>query len=206
MKTQKKQIIISALLAVTASVSLAEVSVKIKRMYVDDNVYTPYYNVETEQDHEQGAAQRWIRVGVEYETSGGWIDELTLLQSAIASEHGSPAPVILAEEVTYMNVGPGNHYSYVYMHPNCVKRYNVEAKALDSAVRFSIGGEVVASEETSKHVKKGWAADPSFTVHNGHLLSESETPFWFINYDFKEIIKHQPHSNNSNAHQGHGSK
>jgi hypothetical protein len=206
MKAQKKQIIISVLLAVTACTSLAEVSVEIKRMYVDDNVYTPYYKVETEQDHEQGSAQRWIRIGVEYETSGGWIDELPILQSAIASEHGSPSPVILAEEVTYMNVGPGNHYSYVYMHPNCVKRYDVNAKELDSAALFSIDGKVVASEENSKDFKKGWATDPSFTVHNSHLLTESETPFCIINYDFKEIIKHQPHSNNGNAHQGHGSK
>ncbi len=196
-----KYILPALLLAQLGTSALAaekEVTIKIKRIYVDDNVYTPYYEIETEQDNNQGSAQRWVRLAVEYSTRGGWINELTLLHSALASDHGNSKQVILTEEVTYMHIGEGNHVSYVYLHPNCAKRYTVKAKQLDSAVTFSINGKIVATKETAKHADKGWSEGSDFTVHSGHLLNESETPFWFVNYDYKEMIKksstHNEHS------------
>ena len=171
----------------------AEVKIKIRSIAVDDNVYTPYYGIETEQTHDQGSAQRWVRLEVKYSTSGGWIDELAIKQLAIANEHGDKSPVILEANVTYLNVGPGNHVAYVYMHPNCVKRYDVKAKALNSAAIFSINGKVVAQEETARKTKAGWSTSGKYTIHEGHLLSEADTPFWFVNYDFKEMIQRTPH-------------
>jgi len=193
-----KYILSAILLAQLSASALAEdqVTVKIKRIYVDDNVYTPFYNIETEQDNNQGSAQRWVRLAVEYSTKGGWITELVIKHSALASEHGSSEQVILTEEVSYMHIGEGNHVSYVYMHPNCAKRYGVRAKELDSAVTFFIDGEIVASKETSKHADKQWVENSAFVVHPGHLLNEVETPFWFVNYDYKEMIK-------KSAHNGH---
>jgi len=199
MKTLHYKMIASTLLVTLAIMtSHAESTVKIKSIEVEDNVYTPYFNVETEQDHEQGASQRWLRLTVEYETDGDWIDELTVKHFALVGDHGSDKPVVLSEQTTYINIAPGNHVAYVYMHPNCVKRYDVENNEIDSAAAIVINGERVAYKETSKRIgKKGWPENPSLHVHPDHLLSENETPFWFINYDYKEMIKHSPH----NGHQ-----
>lgn len=189
-----KYMLPALVLAQLGTSALADgVSLKIRRIYVDDNVYTPYYRAETEQNHNQGSAQRWVRVAVEYSTSGGWIDELTIDHEALVYHHGSEQPVILTEKVAYVHIGEGNHVSYVYMHPNCVQRYDVRAKNVDIAITISIGGEEVASKKTNRKTKGNWTSDPKYKEQDGHLLRESETPFWFINYDFKEMIKHEPH-------------
>jgi len=186
-----KYILSAIVLAQFATTALAEekpIELKIRRIYVDDNVYTPFYTAETEQNHEPGSAQRWVRVAVEYSTSGGWIDELSISHKALVYHHGSETPVILDKKVGYMHVGTGNHISYVYMHPNCVQRYDVRAKNVDIAISISIDGKVVASKMTSKKTKGDWTANPDYKVSHSHLLDESETPFWFINYDYKEMI------------------
>ncbi len=174
------------------------VKLKIRRIHVDDNVYTPYYDAETEQDNEPGAAQRWLRLAVEYSTTGGWIDELSVRHLALVPNHNGEKAALLDEEVTYLNVGPGNHVSYVYMHPNCVKRYESKAKEVDSAVIFHIDEKIVGEKSTNKNKIKDWTKEQ--TTHTGHLLDESETPFWFINYDYKEMIKHRPHNGQGDHH------
>ncbi len=191
MKKHFKYFLSAVVLAQFGATALAgeDVEVKIRRIYIDDNVYTPYYKAETEQDHEPGAAQRWVRVAVEYSTSGGWIDEVTIDHKALVYHHGGSTPVILDRKVTYMHIGDGNHVSYVYMHPNCVQRYDVRAKNVDIAISISIDGKVVASKMTNKETKGDWTTDPEYKVSTSHLLDDSETPFWFINYDYKEMIK-----------------
>jgi len=186
-----KYILPAIVLAQFATTALAgeKVELKIRRIYVDDNVYTPYYTVETEQNHETGAAQRWVRVAVEYSTSGGWIDELAISHKALVYHHGSENPVILDKKVGYMHVGEGNHISYVYMHPNCVQRFDIRAKNVDIAITITVNGKEVASKMTTSKTKGDWTADPKYKKQDGHLLDESETPFWFINYDYKEMIK-----------------
>jgi hypothetical protein len=199
MKTLKYKMIASTILVTLAVMtSHAEATVKIKSIEVEDNVYTPYFNVETEQDHDQGASQRWLRLAVNYTTKGDWIDELTVKHFALVGDHGSDKPVVLSEQTTYINIAPGNHVAYVYMHPNCVKRYGVKDNKVDSAAAIVINGKQVAYEETSNRIgNKGWPNNSSLHVHPGHLLSEFETPFWFINYDYKEMTKHHSH----NGHQ-----
>ena len=200
MKAWKVNIIVPTLLAIMTSPGMAEVSLKIRDIEVEDNIYTPHYEAETELDHAPGASQRWIRLAVDYETRGGWINELTIQHLALAgSNFTCPSPVILTEEVTYINIAPGNHVSYVYMHPNSVERYKQRAKKLDVAVRFISNGEVIATQRTNKGGKGDWTTDPTKHLHEGYLLSESETPFWFINYDHKEVIKHTPHPGSTNA-------
>ncbi len=186
-----KYILAALVLAQFGANALAgeNVKLKIRRIYVDDNVYTPYYAAETEQNHEPGAAQRWVRVAVEYSTSDGWIDELTIDHKALVYHHGGSTPVILSKKVTYMHVGDGNHVSYVYMHPNCVQRYDVRAKNVDIAISISIDGKVVASKMTNRKTKGDWPDNPDYKVSSSHLMDDSETPFWFINYDYKEQIK-----------------
>jgi hypothetical protein len=56
------------------TVAEKEVKITIRDVKVEDTVYTPYYEIQTEQDHKQGSAQRWIRLGVYFTTEGGWID------------------------------------------------------------------------------------------------------------------------------------
>ena len=177
----------------TAARAEEDVTLKIRRIYVADNIYTPFYDAQTEQNHEPGSAQRWVRVAVEYSTSGGWVDELTIDHRALVYHHGSEQPVILSEAVTYAHVGKGNHVSYVYMHPNCVQRYDVRAKNVDIAIQISIDGKPIAAEKTNRKTKGDWPENPKYKVSGSHLLNESETPFWFINYDHKEMIKHESH-------------
>lgn len=190
-----KHILATTVMVLFATTALAgeKVEVKIRRIYVDDNAYTPYYTVETEQNHDQGASQRWVRLAVEYTTRGGWIDELTIDHKALVYHHGGSSPVILDKKVSYMHIAEGSHISYVYMHPNCVKRYDVRAKNVDVAISISIGGKVVASETSNKKTKGDWSNDPKYQTSSSHLLDDSETPFWFINYDYKEMIKDSRH-------------
>ena len=185
-----KYILTALILSQFANPALAEknATVKIRRIHVDDNVYTPYYGIETEQNHEPGSAQRWVRVAVEYSTSGGWINEISINHKALVYRHGSKLPVILDRAVNYMHIKKGNHVSYVYMHPNCVQRYEVRAKNVDIAITISIDGKEVASKMTNQETKGDWPKNPKYKVSTSHLLDESETPFWFVNYDYKEMI------------------
>jgi hypothetical protein len=181
----------------TATAIAEDIKVDITRVSVEDNIYTPYYQAQTVLDHQQGSAQKWLQLHVEYTTSGGWIDELHIEQLALVSDSNMDGPIILEEGVTYINVKPGDHYANVYMHPSLVERYGVDSFNVDSAVIFKIGDNVVAQAETTKQVEKGWSDDEDAMVHKGHLLNHAETPFWFINYDFKEIIKRDPHEHDS---------
>lgn len=194
MKTKHK-VVSGILLSVLAGSTLAEtaeneeVKITINDIRIEDTVYTPYYEVETEQDHKQGSAQRWIRLGVYFTTEGGWIDEIDVKQMAYFNRGEGEKNLKLSEWVHYVNLEPGDHYVYVYLHPSYVKRYGIDASDLDSAAVISIDGKVIAQMETSKNVKEGWSAYSNGTTVKGYLLNHAETPFWFINYDFKEIIK-----------------
>ncbi len=174
---------------VFAAQSDQAIKVTIKDIRVEDSVYTPYYEVQTEQDHQQGAAARWIRLGVYFTTEGGWIDELDVTQMATKKTDGDTPGVVLAETVHYINLEPGDHYVYVYLHPSYVKRYEIDEFDLDSAAVISVGGKEMARRESAKHAEAGWSARADDGMEKGYLLNHAETPFWFINYDFKEIIR-----------------
>jgi|GEM_PF-5721031 len=169
------------------TVAEKEVKITIRDLKVEDTVYTPYYDIQTEQNHEQGAAQKWIRLGVYFTTEGGWIDEIDVTQMAAINREGGD-PLLLSESVHYINIEPGDHYVYVYLHPSYVKRYEIDAFDVDSAAKIVMNGKVVASREISKRMEKNWSSDTDKPFKR-FLLNHAETPFWFVNYDFKEIIK-----------------
>lgn len=194
MRTKTVGVLVSLIVAGYAFSAHSEIKVTINEVKVEDTVYTPYYNVQTEQDHEQGAASRWIRLGVYFTTEGGWIDEIDISQIAAIKKGDDEKGLMLFERVHYINLSPGDHYAYVYLHPSYVKRYDVDAFDLDTAATISINGEVVAKKETDRHFKEGWSSSDEAVNAKGYLLNHKETPFWFINYDFKEIIKEQDHS------------
>lgn len=173
--------------AVCSTVADEEVKITIRDLKIEDMVYTPYYEIQTEQDHKQGAAQKWIRLGVYFTTEGGWIDEIDITQMA-AINRKNAEPLVLSESVHYINIEPGDHYVYVYLHPSYVKRYEIDAFDLDSAAKILMNGNVVALKESSKRMEKSWSADTDRPMKR-FLLNHAETPFWFVNYDFKEIIK-----------------
>lgn len=174
---------------VSNAVADEDVKITINEVKVEDTVYTPYYAIQTEQDHKQGSAQRWIRLGVYFTTEGGWIDEIDVTQMAAISRKDAE-PLVLSETVHYINIEPGDHYVYVYLHPSYVKRYGIDAFDVDSAANISINGKVTVSRETNKRVEKNWSTNSGKQL-KGFLLNHAETPFWFVNYDFKEIIKRQ---------------
>ena len=68
-----RYIVGAAAWAVVGVSSAQEVKIKIDSISVEDTVYTPYYEVVTEQDHQQGSSERWIRLGVYFTTEGGWM-------------------------------------------------------------------------------------------------------------------------------------
>jgi len=193
-QTRKTAALLAGLLAAPAAFAAQKTAPKvtITDISVEDNIYTPFYEARTVLDHQQGSSQKWLQLHVEYTTEGGWIDELTIDQSALVREEGMP-PVVVDEEVSYINIKPGDHYANVYMHPHLVERYGVDSYEVDTAAVIRINGKEVARAETTKQAKKGWEADIDAIPHKGHLLSHDETPFWFINYDFKEIIKKDQH-------------
>lgn len=174
----------------TTAPAATEVKVEINEIKIEGTVYTPYYEVNTEQDHEQGAGRKWIRLGVYFTTEGGWIDELDVTQMALL-DCGSKSCLALAETVNYINIEPGDHVVYVYLHPSYVKRYDIDDFDLDAAAMLKIDGRTVAEMETTRRFEKGWSKGNIAAGARGYLLNHAETPFWFINYDFKEIIKRQ---------------
>ena len=168
----------------------AEIKVEITDIKIEDTVYTPYYEVETEQDHQQGAGKKWIRLGVYFTTKGGWIDELDVTQTALL-DCGSKSCLSLTETVHYINIEPGDHVVYAYLHPSYVERYEIDAFDLDSAAVIKIDGKTVAEKETRRRFKEGWSKGELAANAKGYLLNHAETPFWFINYDFMEVIKRE---------------
>ncbi|MDF7801414.1 hypothetical protein P4C99_18195 [Pontiellaceae bacterium B1224] len=174
--------------AVSSVIADQDVKITIKEVKAEDTVYTPYYEIQTEQDHKQGAAQKWIRLGVYFTTEGGWIDEIDVTQMAML-DCDSKSCLALAETVHYINIEPGDHVVYVYLHPSYVKRYQIDAFDLDSAAVIHIDGKQVAAMETSRRFEEGWSKGGMPSTAKSYLLNHAETPFWFINYDFKEIIK-----------------
>lgn len=182
-----------ALVLTCASVVLgaSDVKIEVQDLEIEDNVYTPFYEVRTEQENQQGAAQKWIRFTVRFTTSGGWIDELDVKQLAISRGLDEEKVAILSDEVAYVNLKPGDHHIQVYLHPSYVERFEIDSSDLDSAVEFRIDGNLVAEAETSGHAKKGWSKYADKFARTGYLLNDAETPFWYVNYDFKEIIKHK---------------
>ncbi len=178
------------ILAGLTTAHAAEITVEINELKVEDTVYTPYYTVSTEREHNPGAAQKWVRLGVYFTTSGGWIDELDVTQIAML-DCGDQSCLALAETVHYINIEPGDHVVYVYLHPSYVKRYDVDEFDLDTAAVIRIDGRTVAEKETHRRFEEGWSQGDVASSAQGYLLNHAETPFWFINYDFKEIIKRQ---------------
>ena len=179
----------AAVLGLDVSAADQGIKIEIEKITVEDMVYTPFYRVDTEQDHEPGSAARWIRLGVYFRTEGGWIDELEITQMALKPIVDTGKKVVLAETVQYINLEPGDHYVYVYLHPSYVKRYEISDDDLDSAVVIRLDGKEAAHMETAEHGEPGWSSVAGDTSAKGYLLNHAETPFWFINYDFKEVIK-----------------
>lgn len=165
-----------------------KITISITDVRVEDTVYTPHYQVETEQDHQQGASQRWLRLGVYFTTEGGWVDELEIRQMAIF-EGPDENSVILSASERYINLEPGDHYVYMYLHPSYVKRYAIDASNVDSAAMILFGGKELARKESDREHTVGWSLKPKKEWERGYLLNHTETPFWFINYDFKEVLK-----------------
>ncbi len=173
------------------------VGVKIDRLEVDDNIYTPYYRVDTGRENERPGDQKWIRVGVNYTTEEGWFDELTIRYTAYASERNGPKPILFTTEVKYLNVGPGEHIGYAYLHPGYVDRYDLDGYNLDVSVELFASSpadsasavKILAMKETTKHASAGWAKALSGDAPAGALLNRAETPFWLIDYDNRELIK-----------------
>lgn len=174
----------------------SKIKVTINDVKVEDTVYTPFYQVETEQNHEPGSASRWIRLGVYFTTEGGWIDEIDVAQLAAIKKGDTENGLMFCENVHYINIEPGDHYVYVYLHPSYVERYGIKAFDVDAAAAISINGIEVAKKETTRHYKKGWSSSEHAKCAKGYLLNHTETPFWFINYDFNEIIKRKEHAGN----------
>lgn len=182
---------VAALVLGVFSVESAEKDIKvtIEKVTVEDMVYTPYYRVDTEQDHQRGSASRWIRLGVYFKTEGGWIDELSITQMALKPDKETGEDVVLTEKVHYINLDPGDHAVYVYLHPSYVTRYEISDYDLEVAAVIKLNGKEMARKETSRQSEPGWSSSTDLIKRKGYLLNHMETPFWFINYDFKEVIK-----------------
>jgi hypothetical protein len=145
--------------------------------------------VQTEQDHQQGSAQRWLRLGVYFTTEGGWIDELHIHQKA-AFKGPNGQQVVLSESERYINLNPGDHFVYMYLHPSYVERYSIDASEVDSAAFILFENKLLDHKESLREHKAGWSRRSNWETEKGYLLNHTETPFWFINYDFNEVIKH----------------
>ncbi len=192
----KTSMITALLMLATAALPAIAADVRIERLEVEDNVYTPYYRVDTGRENDRPGVKKWIRLGVHYASGEDWTDALTIRYLAYAPGNNERKTLLFTRDVTYLNIGPGEHIGYAYLHPCYTERYDLDAYDLDFSVQILPGSRgnssavitPLATKETTKHSKEGWSALKGDAEETGRLLNRSETPFWFIDYDNRELI------------------
>ncbi|MDP6524324.1 MAG: hypothetical protein QGH15_08875 [Kiritimatiellia bacterium] len=162
-----------------------------------DRAETPVYSTSassssTREDRE------WGMVRVEYDTTPEWLDEVVVEYMALSLEPTKDATkkyTMYKKSVKYMDVKRDRgHLGSVFIRPSGIERYG---RLVAVAVKFSVGGKLVAEFGESKLDKKydpWWKnpvilESPAVTPREHYMLNRAESPFAFINMDDYEAIK-----------------
>lgn len=156
-----------------------------------DTTVTPSYNVKVRGANKSDGRKTWLTLHTLYDTAPRWIDEVTFTYYVVLKAK-SPEDVgpggeqmnMFSNSVTYQNVKRGTkHESSMFMDPDTFERFG-EVQAM--AVVITIDGEVVAKIKQPESDKDWWEGRPA---HPSPLLRRDETPFRFIEMDYRPRIK-----------------
>lgn len=142
--------------------------------------------------------KEWGMVRVEYDTIPEWLDELVIEYIALSLEPTKDATkryTLYRKTVEYMDVKRDRgHVGTAYIRPTGIERYG---KLVAIAVKFSVGGKLVAEVGESKLDKKydpWWKnpvilESPAVTPRTRYMLNRAESPWAYVNIDDYEVIK-----------------
>lgn len=157
-------------------------------------IRTPEYN--TTLSRGRNAAREWAELAVTFDSEPDWIDELTFQYYALLYDKSSADPertfALLKGTVTVLDVARGrNHVAAAYIRPSTLAR---RGQVVVVAVEIVHKGDVVATVSEGK-LPKGQALPPEWwkalklAPVDGLIMTRSQTPFAFVNYDDYEVSK-----------------
>lgn len=130
---------------------------------------------------------KWLAIEVEFKSNVEKTEELTLSYNMLYAKK------YLAGETVYSNVFKGHElHSVMYVSPRSLKALSdtkfASLNPLDNiTVQIINKGQPVAIKSYKEPIRPEWWK--SLTPVKGGLLKKSETPFWFIDWDYYEEIK-----------------
>ncbi len=153
-------------------------------------VRTPEYSSSSSRGRSE--AKNWNEITVTFDTDPEWIDEITFQFYALLHERTTAEYTLLKGAVTVLDVARGrNHLVAAYVRPaTMARRGTVVAVAAEVIVK----GEVVKTVSEGR-LPKGQALEAEWWKKiklvpvDGLILSRSQTPFAYINYDDYETSK-----------------
>jgi hypothetical protein len=136
------------------------------------------------------APRDWQNVVALYDTNPEWVDELTFQFYVLLYKEtqGKKEYSLCKGTVSYVDIAKGRrHVSEVFLRPTTVARHG---EVVGIAVEMLSKGELIGAESDAiSGLPKEWWKNPNLTVRDGLLLSRSQTPFTYINWDDFEVIK-----------------
>jgi hypothetical protein len=142
------------------------------------------------------SAKKWYKIGIEYDTTPEWIDQMTVQFFALCGRRveNQVAYTFFTTSGRYWDVEEGRrHKAEAFLHPKAESRYG---DVVAVAVTVEIEGEVVASESAASiKLPENWWRNPrvtdneSVTRRDGYLMERSRSPFALINIDDYEFVK-----------------
>lgn len=133
------------------------------------------------------AAQNWLRIETEFESSPDWADGVQLKYYVLLGR-GQNAHTLVGE-ITYINVAKGGqHYSAMFVQPNTLQRYgNGQVEAV--AVQLFYKGQLIDQSSYPLTSDRWWER---LTPIGGLVLPPSETPWSVLAFDRYESPKPTP--------------
>jgi hypothetical protein len=133
------------------------------------------------------AAQNWLRIETEFESSPDWADDVQLKYHVLLGR-GQNVHVLVGE-ITYINVARGRqHYSAMFVQPNTLQRYgNGQVEAV--AVQLFYKGQLIDQSSYPLTNDRWWERN---TPISGLVLPPRETPWSALAFDRYESPKPTP--------------
>ncbi len=137
----------------------------------------------------------WAEVAALFDAEPEWLDELSVQFYALLHDRrrGEQADYTLCRgSVVCVDVAGGRGRQVaMYLRPAALERFG---DVVAVAVEFLYQGQMVAQATDGrlaggKTLPAEWWKNPRLAVRDGYLLSKSQTPFAFVNYDDHEVVK-----------------
>jgi hypothetical protein len=129
---------------------------------------------------------RWLQIQVEFETTGNWTDELTFKTYVLAGSGANTK--LLVGDITYLNIPrKASHLSYMYMHPNSVKRFMNGELPPRVGIQILYKGRTITQMSWPGGGRERWWE--AMSPDRGYVIGPQLTPFSVLIFDRVNPIK-----------------